>query len=493
MGEGLNRPFAASTDETGRYEIKELPAGRFQLNASKTGYGTVAYGQKRPLQPGKALEIRDGEAATRIDFNLPRGGVITGRVTDELGEPLANVSVRAVRYSYTMGKRQLAPAAGASTDDRGQFRIFGLPAADYYVSAVYGEGMMDFAQSESRDGFATTYYPGTPSASEAQRVRVGAGTEQGPISFALIPARGSKVSGTVLLSTGDPPPMGFLMLQSGSPDDGSLDMRGGGMLQPDGSFSLSNVAPGDYVLHANFGMGRQDENAESGSWPITVVGEDLVGLTLTTSRPTHLSGQVMFEGTPPANARPSEVMLWTQPLEPSGMMWGGGPVTVKDDWTIEGRGTQGPLTIAAGRVPDGWMLKAVLLNGEDVTDSGIPTRGEPVDGLQVVLTNRLTKVTGSATDDIGNAARDYHVVIFPDDAAAWRRMSRRQAVEPADQQGRFEVSKLPPGHYLAAAVDYLEEGRGQDAEFLESLRASATAFELREGETKTLALRVAKR
>jgi hypothetical protein len=137
------------------------------------------------------------------------------------------------------------------------------------------------------------------------------------------------------------------------------------------------------------------------------------------------------------------------------------------------------------------MLESVLLNGEDVSDTGIPLQaGEPVEGVQVVLTDRLTRVSGGVTDDSGRPSRDYVAVIFPEDSGAWRRFSRRQRVEGPDQQGRFEVTKLPPGRYLAAAVEYVEDGQANDPEFLQSLRSWATPFELRKGETKTLALKL---
>ena len=169
----------------------------------------------------------------------------------------------------------------------------------------------------------------------------------------------------------------------------------------------------------------------------------------------------------------------------------GGELVTKDDWTVQGRANHGPVLVNA-IVPNGWMLKSVLVNGEDVTDSGIPTRsGGTVDGVQIVLTDRLTAVSGAAVDDLGHPARDYVVVIFADDPSLWTRASRRQRMETPDQQGRFESKSLPPGHYLAAALDYIEEGQQMDPEFLELLRAVSSPFEVGEGEAKTLSLRVA--
>jgi hypothetical protein len=383
----------------------------------------VAYGQKRPFQPGRPLEVAEGQVLQRIDVSLPRGGVIAGRLTDEFGEPVAGIGVRAMRYSYANGKRQLAPAGFGSTDDLGRYRIFGLAASDYYVSAQ-PEGGWGFSQSDSRAGFAPTFYPGTPSVTEAQRLRVGAGSENAAVNFALVPARTVKVSGTVIRADGQPASQGFLMLQVGGPDETSFSVTGGGMVQSDGTFTMSGIAPGDYVLHIN--LGNDSTDAESGSLPITVNGaEDLTGLTLTTSRPSTVAGQVIFDGAPPEKLRPQEFNFFLQAASPRMTFWGS-QVVPKDDWTFEVRGGTGTMLVQPGRVPDGWMLKSVLLNGEDVTDSGFaPRSGERLDGLQIVMTSRLTRVNGTAVNDLNQAAREYVTVVFPDDASLWTRFSRR--------------------------------------------------------------------
>jgi len=491
-GEALKEGRGTSTDENGRYEFKDLPAGRYTLSANKAGFAFVAFGQKRPFQPGRPLELADGQVLQRIDLSLPRGGVLAGRLTDEFGEAVAGISVRAMRYSFANGKRQLAPAGFASTDDLGRYRIFGLAASEYYVSAQPSD-RWNSVQWDSTAGFAPTFYPGTPSVTEAQRLRVAAGSENSAINFAMIPARTVKVSGTVVRSDGQPASQGFLMLQLGGPDETSFSMTGGGMVQPDGTFTLSGIAPGEYVLHITLGEEGNDTERESGSLPITVNGaEDLTGLTLTTSRPSTIAGQVIFDGALPEKLRPSEFNFFLQAASPVMTFWGS-QLTPKDDWTFESRGGVGAMLVQPGRMPDGWMLKSVLLNGQDVTDSGVvPRSGERLDGLQIVVTSRLTRVNGTAVNDVNQPARDYVAVIFPDDASLWTRFSRRMRVETPDQQGRFETTKLPPGHYLAAAVEYIEDGRQADPEYLESLRTWATGFELKEGETRALTLKVAR-
>ena len=88
----------ATTDAEGRYEFKELPAGRYTLSVSKGGYVTLAFGQRRPFESGKPIELLDAQVIDKTDFALPRGSAITGRVLDEFGEPVADAMIEALRY-----------------------------------------------------------------------------------------------------------------------------------------------------------------------------------------------------------------------------------------------------------------------------------------------------------------------------------------------------------------------------------------------------------
>ena len=119
-----------TTDSDGRFEFLTLPAGRYRLYVTKAGYVSLEYGQARPFEAGKPLDIANGQSLEKIDFSLPRGSAITGRVTDEFGDPITDVQVQAMRYQFTNGERQLVNAGRvATTDDLGQYRIFGLMPA----------------------------------------------------------------------------------------------------------------------------------------------------------------------------------------------------------------------------------------------------------------------------------------------------------------------------------------------------------------------------
>ena len=476
-----------TTDEHGRYQFRDLPAGRLLLNAGKGGYVRLSYGQRRAGEGGRPLELADGQKLDHIDFNLPRGGVITGRVADEYGEPVAELPVQVLRYRYVEGRRQLVASGSmmSRTDDLGRFRIFGLPAGDYYVMASAQRGMFMGAQSDTRSGFAPTYFPGTPSLNEAQTVRVGTGEEMGSLNFAVVSARTAKVTGVVIDSQGQPVDRGFIEVQSDTKSSAMFAMHGGGMIRSGGNFTISNLVPGDYILHVN--LETVDSYEESATVPVSIASEDITGLTIVTSSGSLAMGQALFETMPPDGLKPADFGFYATAVNPISMR--GGLVTLKDDWTFEARLHEGPALIRATKLPDGWVLKSVMHGGVDVTDRGIEFRpGERIEGLQLVLSNRTSVLTGAVTDERHRPARDYTVVVFPEDPGGWTPNSRYLFAARPTQEGRYEVRKLPAGQYLAVAVDYLEDGQHTDPDYLERLRGYATAFEIRDGERRDLNL-----
>ena len=127
----------ALTDAQGRYEFKELPASRFNVSVTKSGFVAMQYGQSRPFEPGRPIELADAQVMEKADVALPRGSAVAGRVVDEFGEPVADANVSAMRMQYTNGRRRLVPAGrNSTTNDLGQFRVYGLPPGEYYVSAT---------------------------------------------------------------------------------------------------------------------------------------------------------------------------------------------------------------------------------------------------------------------------------------------------------------------------------------------------------------------
>ncbi len=143
----------ATTDEQGRFEIRELVGGRYSITASKGGFVTLQYGQRRPSERGTAVDLPAGATIEKLAIGLPRGSVIAGRIVDEFGEPLTGAQVQVLRYAYVNGARQLRPAGQSDrTDDQGSFRVFGLPPGDYAVSATLREDRRGMRISQRATG-----------------------------------------------------------------------------------------------------------------------------------------------------------------------------------------------------------------------------------------------------------------------------------------------------------------------------------------------------
>jgi hypothetical protein len=200
---GLREARAATTDLAGRWEFKNLPAGRFTLSASKPQYVTLEYGQRIPTEAGRPVELGAGQTIERVEFRLPRGSVISGRVVDDLGEPAASIFLQAYRIQFVSGRRQLAPTGVfAVSDDLGQYRLAGLPPGTYYVGSsatLWGGSPEDVGIS-----FGETYYPGTLRATDARPVPLRLGQERSSVDLGLQNVRIASLSGVVIDSAGAP-------------------------------------------------------------------------------------------------------------------------------------------------------------------------------------------------------------------------------------------------------------------------------------------------
>src|SRR4051812_44666087 len=110
----------ATTDADGLFEFKDVRAGRYVVSVNKGGFVNLSYGQQRPADAAKPLTILDNQHVEKLDFALPRGAVITGRILDEFGEPMAEVQIAAQQYQTVQGQRRLVPSGrSAQTNDIG--------------------------------------------------------------------------------------------------------------------------------------------------------------------------------------------------------------------------------------------------------------------------------------------------------------------------------------------------------------------------------------
>ncbi|MDE3156473.1 MAG: carboxypeptidase regulatory-like domain-containing protein [Acidobacteriota bacterium] len=478
----------AGTDDQGRYAINDLPPGQYVITASKGGYVSMQFGQARPLEPVRPVDVSAGVTTERIDLVLPRGGVITGRIVDDLGQPVIDAVVSPLRSRYVAGQRRLEPAGRfARTDDRGQYRIYGLGPGQYTVQATWRDS--DAGDSGDQISYAPTYYPGTSDPSSAARIAVQAGQEVASVDFALAAVPVATLSGVVVDSSGRPMRNARLALRQLIRTSAAVVLSNacGGRTRQDGAFTMVGVIPGDYTLVAH---GNGPHGPEIGSVPVSLGGQDLSGVQITTSPGTTARGRIFVDAKRAPTFDPQVLRIEAVPEQPDDEGWQRNAARPADDGTFELTGLTGRAWIRVPNLPAGWVLESVRAGGADVTDAPVDFSGRDlVADLQVTLTDRLTTVNGGVLDDDGRPVLDYVLLVFPQDAALRGYQSRYvKAVQP-DGQGRFEVRGLPPGAYLAAAVASIEDGEETDPDLLERLSRDATKFTLKDGETKTVTVR----
>jgi hypothetical protein len=494
-----------STDGEGRFVIKDLPAGRFLVTASKGSFVSAQFGSRRPEDPGTPIDLADGQTAEKVNFILSRGSVITGRIVDDGGEPVSATQVVAMRYAFSSGARRLVPANGEgnfrATDDQGNFRLYGLQAGEYYISATYRSfnSMMPGMNNTEADGYAPTYFPGTTSIGEATRVTVKANQET-TASFAMVIARLARIRGRAMNSSGQPAANVSLMLTPADPS-GVMMMTtmNNSMVAGDGTFQFANVAPGRYNLMLRPGGMAMTATSEIAMMPVTVGNDDIDNLTVVSAPAAIARGVVMTDDGSAPPFRPDQVRVSAGPAEPMTMFVQPGQNRMNDDFTFEMTGLFDRRIFrgAAGDLnnPDrAWTVKAILYDGNDITDSGMEfTPGRTYEGIQVVLTQKKTDLSGMLTDDRGRPIVDATVIIFPSDQQKWTYISRYVRTTRPDTNGKYNTKGLPPGEdYLVIAVQNLESGQGSDPEFLARAKEEAKPFSLNEGETKNVDIKLSK-
>lgn len=473
----LGAHVSTKTDENGAYRLERLSPGNWRIAASKGGYITWEFGQRRPFQPAPPVSLANRQTVT-ADIPLTRGGAISGRVYDATGDSVGGLQVRVYRATMEQGMRRLKAIGVADlTDDTGAFRVYGLPPGDYYVAASLRVAPAD---SIVETTYAPTYFPGTSDLSEAQRIKLGFGAEA-TASFQLLSMRTTKILGSVLNSAGAPADAFLNLVPQGS--EFGIPTGAGGVTRSDGTFTLHDVAPGRYVLKATL---RGDGPDESAALPLTVDGNELSGVTLMTGRPASLRGTIVAD-TGVTRTLPDKLSVVAFSARQSSTVLDSG-----EGLKFEIDSLSEPFRLALDGLPEGWTVKQILVNDVDTIDDAIELSPGQQGVARIVITDRLTDVSGTVTSVDQTGARS--VVVFPENSAKWIPRSRYMRRVEADPNGSFRIRGLPPGEpYLAFATDYLEEGEHLDPEFLTQIRNATVPFTVDEADTQTLELKVVER
>jgi protocatechuate 3,4-dioxygenase beta subunit len=194
--------WGAVTDAAGHFVVEDVNPGKYRFSAERNGFVRTEYESKGAGKSGALLTLSKGQKVTAVVFRMTPHGVISGKVVDEDGEALAGAHILVMHNVYRSGKKTLSTDSNASSDDRGEYRAYGVAPGKYYVCVSYDRGGNMMQQVEIRkegpqDGYAPTYFPNATSMAQASPVEVIAGGEVSAIDFRLNPVHTAHISGKV--------------------------------------------------------------------------------------------------------------------------------------------------------------------------------------------------------------------------------------------------------------------------------------------------------
>jgi hypothetical protein len=299
MDYGLGIPPlpAATTDAEGRYKLSNVAAGAYVLTAYAPAY--VIQGERRRRNnSGKGLNIAENDNLENVDITMTRGGVVTGKVTDEDGRPVIAESVTIFRLDQ-QGKRietdAFQPFGREETDDQGVYRIFGIEAGRYLVAAGSSPEEINIRMGSF---YRRTFHPDTTDESKAKVIEIKPGGENENVDIRIArPTKGYTASGRVIdAETGKAVP--GVMIHYGI-----MKERSGGTslsfnlvnwpTNSAGEFRLEGLSPNSYKV----GVANLDNSDfYSDQVDFEIVGGDVTGLEIKVSRGASISGVAVVEG-----------------------------------------------------------------------------------------------------------------------------------------------------------------------------------------------------
>ena len=474
------------TGDDGRYQFTELPAGAYVL-AADTGehrpthliqlYGDPsfrgAYGL--PTKP-RRIDVNDGDIRDDLHIAMSPALAIAGMVVNAAGEPMANIPVQA--RAIVRG-RTISGGAMRTSDDRGAFRIFGLPPGRYLLCTPLDSNVLSISARPER--LVPTCHPSAIREEDAG-VIVLAGGDAPDVQIRMQQMRPVRLTGTVLDSTGAPAAHATVSVEGRE----RLARFAGEVIVRDGRFTVDELLPGEYRLlaHAKGPDPNDFQKGELGSLTVTLDASDLDGVVIAMTKAATVAGHVAFEDGPVPRfiGRPSVGVAFAPgSVSPR-------PADVRDDLTFELQGLFGPQLLDVRNLPAGWTLKSVHYSGADITDVPVTfTTSGDARAMRITLTSRAPVVSGRVLDDKGQPA-GARVFLFPEDPD---RRRRGASDARSTDDGAFSLGPQRAGDYLVVAVREDDVGFDERPD-LGLLAKVAERVTLHEGQPQALTLRLAK-
>jgi hypothetical protein len=487
----LPTSYTTSSDANGQFSMKDLEPGRYRLTADRNGYVTLIYGARGYNKPGTMISLARQQNLTDLALKMTPHAVITGRILDEEGEPVANIHVTLQGYRYIQGRKQLMSTGGGnSTNDLGEYRVFGIAPGKYIVSATPQANGPTISIDRSADagpeeGFVATYYPATTDPAAATQLDIAAGAQLRGIDMVLSKSRTVHVKGHVTHGLSGRPNATVFIVPRNSGGFGGMVRNS--HVDPAGNFDIRGVSPGAYTLTAVVNDGN---TPRQGRVPVEVGTANVDGVNITVGTGVTVKG-VLRADSDSSTIDLSNVRVTLQQREP-GMMFGAPGETRDEHGGFELKNASPDhYNLYVYGLPQGAYVKSVRAGQTDILASGLDlTSGAAPESIDVVISPRGAAVTGTVQNEkTGNPAPGAMVVLIPQEKERREQQTYVKLIN-ADQSGAFSLSGIAPGEYRLYAWEDVEPGAYLDPDFLKPIESKGEPLTVGEGDQKTVQLKL---
>jgi hypothetical protein len=454
MHEG-NVRLTAQTASDGTFALEGVQKGNYQLEVTRSGNPVLIIRLMRGNSELRVIEVSGN--VDKLSVTVASEAAISGRVIDADGDPIRNVEVMALQAINYHGRTQHVPVGHAQTDDRGQYRIFGLNEGDYVLKAVQGMPQDAFvalgAKNESPT-FDPTFYPSARDLTEAAVVSTCPGEEL-TADISLRPASGFHISGNVALPDAERERTHLLLVSA----DG-IGMPRTAPLDSDGNFAIDGISPGKYLLSAlTFPLHSEaaTEGDERINLPVTVTQTDVTGIVLEPAKGVNVRGRIRAPGLGP---QPDLSGLYVV-------------ISSKSQSALEGDSKMAPVTLEGtfdlrnvahatyrlqlfanvergGKRPfAAYYLRSASFNGSEALATGFEITTESGSSVLELVIAPGANVRGVLTDRTGKLVTGGQVFMMPLGRLKGRADLEFQAI--SDSTGEYEINGVAPGNYVIAA------------------------------------------